>query len=157
VTLGQTGDQPRAQSRELKFRAIFNSRTAQPSQVLDFKAICSAKGAHRASAEPDEEKPNPLESFQIGHPDLSHLDILSLISAAESRKTAAFGLLTPRDQFRAAARGAGRRCATEARNGSRDPPSLAVSSPCCPRPPTSPRDAERLGCAIVTDCSAMRF
>jgi hypothetical protein len=35
-TLGQTGGQLRALSRELKNGEIFNSRAAQPSQVLDF-------------------------------------------------------------------------------------------------------------------------
>jgi hypothetical protein len=67
--------------------------------VLDFKSIYSAKGAHGASAEPDQEKPNQLESFQIGRPDLSHPDILSLISAAESRELRLSACLPPLCNF----------------------------------------------------------
>jgi hypothetical protein len=83
------------QSRELKFRDIFNSRAAQPSQVLDFESDLLSERAHIASAEPDEEKPNHLESFA----DLSPRPLFIAISAAESRKTAAFGLLTPLFNF----------------------------------------------------------
>jgi hypothetical protein len=86
-----TGGQLRAQRRELKNGRIFNSRAAQPSQVFDFKSIYSAKGTRGASAEPDKERSNTLKSF----PDRSPDTFLSLISAAESRKTAVFGLLPP--------------------------------------------------------------
>jgi hypothetical protein len=61
--LASAGDTIRAQSRELKSWEIFNSRAAQPPQVPDFKQSYPAKGTHGASAEPDEEKPNSLESF----------------------------------------------------------------------------------------------
>jgi hypothetical protein len=95
---------PRAESR-IKFREIFNSRTAKPSQVLDFESDLLSEGSARTDRGSDEEKPNPLESFPDRSP--RHIFFAHLSGGIQGNR--GFRPSDPPMQFRDSARGAARR------------------------------------------------